>query len=44
MNISMKKNRLTDIQNRLVVARGWGEGGQIGGLGLADANYHIYNG
>ena len=37
MNISTKKNRLTDIQNRLVVV-GWGEGGS---LELADAKYYI---
>ena len=35
-------NRLTDIENRLVVAKGEGTGeGKIGSLGLADANYYI---
>ena len=37
MKISMKKNRLTDIQNRLAVA-GWREGGS---LELVDAKYYI---
>ena len=37
MSISTKKNRLIDIENRLVVAKGW-EGGRIGSLGLPDAN------
>ena len=39
-------NRLTDIENRLVVAKGkkgW-EDGWIGSLGLADASYYIENG
>ena len=37
-----KMNRLTDIENRLVVAKGEGEGvGWMGGLGLVDANYYI---
>ena len=34
--------KLTDIENRPVVARGWWvEEGRIGSLGLADANYYI---
>ena len=43
MNYLGNKNRLTNIQNRLVVAKGeGGEGdGWIGSLGLEDANYYI---
>ena len=43
MNHLGNKNRLTNIQNRLVVARGEGGEGEewIGSLGLADANYYI---
>ena len=33
-----KTNRLTDIENRLVVAKGEG---WIGSLGLADTNHYI---
>ena len=42
MNISTDRNRLTDIETRLVVAKreGGGEGGS-GTLGLADANYYL---
>ena len=37
-----KTNRLTDIENRLVVAKGDDEGvGGTGSLGLVDANYYI---
>ena len=36
------RNKLTDIENRLVVAKGEGEGeGWTGSLGLVDANYYI---
>ena len=36
------RNRLTDIENRLVVAKGDGEGvGWTESLGLVDANYYI---
>ena len=36
------RNRFTDIENRLVVAKEKGGGGEwIGSLGLADANYYI---
>ena len=36
------RNRLTDIEDRLVVAKGKGEGvGWTGGLGLVDASYCI---
>ena len=34
--------RLTDIENRFVVAKGRGEGkGWNGSLGLTDANYYL---
>jgi len=39
LNLSRKRNRLTDIENRLVVAKGVGEG-WIGSLGLAEAGYY----
>ena len=38
------RNRLTDIEDRLVVAKGKGKGegvGWTGGLGLVDASYCI---
>ena len=37
-------NRLTDIENRLVITNGDGGVGEgwIGSLGLADVNYYIY--
>ena len=39
------RNRLIDLENRLVVAMGEGEGvGWTGSLGLVDANYSIENG
>ena len=43
MNLSTKKTRLTDIENRLVVAMGKQRGGEgwSGSLGLAEANYYI---
>ena len=34
------RNRLTDMENRLVVAKGEG-GGWTGSLELVDANYYI---
>ena len=38
---SWKRNGLTDVENRLVVAKGDGVGeGWTGNLGLADANYY----
>ena len=41
-NISEKQNRFTDIENRLVVARGRGfGGGKIGSLRLGDINYYV---
>ena len=39
MNLSTKK-KLMDLENRLVVAKGEGEGvGWTGNFGLTDANY-----
>ena len=40
MNLLQNRNRLTDIENRLVVAKGERrEVGWTGSLGLTDANY-----
>ena len=42
MNYLQKRSRLTDIENRLLVAKGEGGGwGMDGSLGLGDANYCI---
>ena len=39
-----KENKLMDLENRLVVAKGRGEGvGRTGSWGLIDANYYIWN-
>ena len=39
------ENKHMDMENRLVVAKGEGEGvGWIGNLGLIDANYCIWSG
>ena len=44
MNVSTEK-KIIDLENRLVVAKGVGEGvGWIGSLGLMDANYCSWNG
>ena len=44
MNLSTDK-KIMDLENRLVVAKGEGEGvGWIGSLGLIDANYCFWNG
>ena len=44
MNLSTEK-KLMDLENRLVVAKGEGEGvGWTGSLGLVDANYCIWSG
>ena len=44
MNLSTEK-KLMDLENRLVVAKGEGEGvGWTGNLGLIDANYGLWNG
>ena len=40
----LSRNRLTDIENRLVVAKGAGEVRWTGSLGLVDANYYLENG
>ena len=43
-NLSTEK-KIMDLENRLVVAKGEGEGvGWIGSLGLIDANYNLWNG
>ena len=40
MNLSTNRNRVTDIESRLVVARvEGGDEGWTGSLGLADTNY-----
>ena len=39
-----KRNRLTDIENRIVVAKKEGRSGMEVSLGLVDTNYYIYNG
>ena len=37
------RNRLTDMEKRLAVAKGEGNGvGWTGSLGLVDTNYYIY--
>jgi len=41
MNLCQNRNRLTNIENRLVFAK---DGGWTGSLGLADANYYVWNG
>ena len=42
MNLSVKQNRLTDRENRLVVVKGRGLGeGWSGRLGLADVSFYI---
>ena len=42
MNLSKNQNRLTDIVDRVGVAKGEEVGeGRNGSLGLADANYYI---
>ena len=44
MNLSTEK-KLMDLENRLVVVKGKGEGvGGIGSLALIDANYCFWNG
>ena len=44
MNLSTEKKRL-DLENRLVVAKGEGDGVRwTGNLGLIDANYCLWNG
>ena len=44
MNLSSEK-KIMDLENRLVVAKGEGEGvGWIGSLGLIDINYFLWSG
>ena len=44
MKLSTEK-KLMDMENRVVVAKGEGDGvGGIGNLGLVDANYCLWNG
>ena len=44
MNLSTEK-KIMDLENRLVVAKGEGEGvGWIGSLWLTDADYCLWNG
>ena len=44
MNLSTEKE-IMDLENRLGVVKGEGEGvGWMGGLGLIDANYRLWNG
>ena len=44
MNLAIEK-KIMDVENRLVVAEGEGEGvGWIGNLGLIDANHCLWNG
>ena len=42
ISLLWNRNRYTDIENQLMIAKGEGEGvGQTGSLGLADANLHL---
>ena len=44
MNLSAEK-KITDLENRLVVAKGEGGGvGWMGSLGFIDANYCLWSG
>ena len=44
MNLSTEK-KIMDLENRLVVAKGEGEGvGWIGSFGFIDADYCLWNG
>ena len=44
MNLS-KEKKIMDLDNRLVIAKGEGEGVEwIGSLGLMDENYCLWNG
>ena len=44
VNLSTEK-KITDLENRLVVAKGKGEGvGGTGSLGFTDAEYCLWNG
>ena len=41
MKVYSKTERLTDIENKLVVITGEREGGQGRGMGLKDINYYV---
>ena len=42
MNLYIEQKQVTDMESRLVVAKGEGEGvGWTGSLGLVDVNYYI---
>ena len=42
MNLPTKQERLTDMENRFIVAKGETEGvGWTGSLGLVNANYYV---
>ena len=43
MNLSTEKNKLMDLENRLVITKGEGVGWMYS-LGLVDANYCIWSG
>ena len=44
LNLSTEK-KIMDLENRLVVAKGYGEGeGWTGSLVLIDADYYLWNG
>ena len=44
VNISMKQKQTHRHGEKISGCRGWGGGGRIGSLGLADANYYIHDG
>ena len=45
INLSTNRNRLTDIENRFVVAEGEGRRSDMDrGVWLVDGNYYIWNG
>ena len=45
MNLSTEKKQIMNMENRLIVAKGEGEGvGWTGSLGLVDANSCIWTG
>ena len=45
MNLSTEKKQIMNMENRLIVAKGEGEGvGWTGSLGLEDANYCLLEG
>ena len=45
MNLSMKQKQTHRIENRRMVAKGWGvREGLTGSLGSSEANYYMQNG